>query len=164
MGLSIATYATVERIGDAADQYDSATEGNLYVEKGRENRAGTITTGLYRLSKERFKFHGGSYHNYNDWRRWLCQVMLGVMPEAVWQDTQKYAGRQFVELIHFSDCEGTLGPAVCAKLARDFADFEATAEASGAPDDIEDDWYMKQYRNFKVAFQLAAGEGAVEFC
>lgn len=62
----------------------------------------------------------------------------------------------FSELINFSDCEGVIGPKTAAKLARDFAAFEAQAEAWG------DDFY-DQYLNWEEVFLMAADGGAVAF-
>jgi hypothetical protein len=63
----------------------------------------------------------------------------------------------FYELINFFDNEGTLGPVVAAKLAKDFADHRSKAEQ------VEDVFFVESYREWDKAFQMAAKQGAVEF-
>lgn len=103
-------------------------------------------------------FRAGSYGGYNEWRKWLCSLALGVDVDEVWKNPAAYAGKPFVELINFSDCEGTIGPVVSAKLAKDFAEFSARAAGANA------DGYGSLYRDFAKAFETAAKGGAVKFC
>lgn len=63
-----------------------------------------------------FDFRAGSYGTYGGWRNWLENIVVIEHPEA------------FAELIHFSDCEGTIGPVVCEKLWRDFARYADEAK------------------------------------
>lgn len=63
----------------------------------------------------------------------------------------------FYELVVFADNEGTIGPATCAKLAKDFEQWSSWAHGSG------DDWFIRLYDEFKQAFKDAANNGAVEF-
>jgi hypothetical protein len=82
-----------------------------------------------------------SYGSYGGFREWLARIagyqaiefsQYGVKRPSYaaccWDDVE--GGGQtgpFSELINFSDCEGTLGPVVCAKLAKDFQQFAAKA-------------------------------------
>lgn len=107
-------------------------------------------------------FRAGSYSGYNWWRATLCRFALNVEPEVVWNGPGHYAGKPFVELIHFSDCEGSIGPTVSAKLARDFACFEDNAHAYAAAMTDGEGWFRK-YREWREAFELAAQGGFVDF-
>ena len=159
MGLDITTYQTVERIGDVdADSPDDCR--NIYFD--RADRADGLTDGLYRVSGKRVEFRAGSYSGYNAWRAWLCETMLGVLPETVWANKAVYIGKPFVELIDFSDCDGTIGPEVSAKLAKDFADNIERAQKAVADDD-DGRYYMSKYNQWHAAFALAAGHGVVTF-
>lgn len=62
----------------------------------------------------------------------------------------------FSEQIDFSDCEGTLGPIVCAKLAKDYEAFDEQAKALG-------DQFYKTYSLFRELFSQTEGLVAVEF-
>ena len=125
--------------------------------------------GFYRSTEETesISFKAGSYGTYNGWRADLAQMAMGIRPEEVWVDEESFAGRPFVELIHFSDCEGAIGPEISAKLAKDFADYEEKAKewSKGHFADWPDEgeiWIYK-YENWKRAFELAAQGGFVMF-
>ncbi|EJO27445.1 hypothetical protein QWC_31809, partial [Achromobacter marplatensis] len=66
----------------------------------------------------------------------------------------------FSELINFSDCEGAIGTAVSAKLARDFAEFDAKAKDHSG--DLGARFYQL-YKEFRAVFEMAADSGAVYF-
>ena len=62
----------------------------------------------------------------------------------------------FYELINFTDCDGTIGPEVAAKLARDFAEWDERAQVVGG------EWY-EAYAEWRRCFEFAAHTGAVRF-
>jgi|ERR1043165_53304 hypothetical protein len=112
----------------------------------------------YKADTEEY-FRAGSYSGYNAWRE--CLAVLAGYPDgdrghasSAWQMT----GGPFWELINFSDCEGTIGPAMSSKLAQDFAEFQDKA------DQHEDEWFKKLYGKWRVAFETAADGGCVIFC
>lgn len=112
-------------------------------------------------------FCAGSYSGYNRWRDELAQ--LAGYPKAPYQD--RYDGIQmrfdagawaasegpFWELINFSDCEGTIGASVSAKLAKDFAEYQPKADAH------RDDGFRSRYAEWRKAFETAQNAGAVSF-
>jgi hypothetical protein len=134
--------------------------------------------GVYRVEGDEVGFRAGSYSGYNYWRRHLCRMALGVEPEEVWEDADAYRGRPFVELIDFSDCEGSIGPRTSRKLAADFQAFADRAEAYAReqgpdaadpnapprpPDDVVHNWWLENYREWQHAFELASDDGFVLF-
>lgn len=107
-----------------------------------------------------FGFRAGSYGGYNRWRETLTQLASLPTPNQIWEAAEKgmiFVG-PFAELINFSDCEGTIGPIVATKLAKDFAEREAAISAK-APDD----YFREKYRAWRKAFEMAADNGAVDF-
>jgi hypothetical protein len=134
-------------------------------EEGWESQLGGLEPGLYEFtpSSQQHAFRAGSYGVYNEWRERLSRYALGVPPKAVWDSPDEYAGKPFVELVNFTDCDGGIGGRVAAKLAADFrthaAGFERflTGEA-----DAEGCLYV--YREFATAFGLAEQQGALRFC
>ena len=78
--------------------------------------------------------------------------------KAAWANGAQ--GRPFFELIHFSDCEGIIGPKISAKLAKDFADNQAKADVYRVD---EASWFREKYSDWRRAFEMAADNGAVEF-
>ncbi len=106
------------------------------------------------------------YIGYFQWRNELARIAgypLGKFREfgadrpsycaACWNG----ATGPFSELINFSDSEGTIGGAVAAKLAKDFADFHERAHAS------DDAGFIRSYDKLRALFDLAAQGGFVRF-
>lgn len=114
-------------------------------------------------------FLAGSYSGYNRWREELSRFAFDREPQGVWDHPDKYAGKPFFEIVHFSDCEGCLGPEVAAKLAADFDEYEQAARTSWSQPapwqragDV--DWRYSMYEQFRKAFRAAADtQGAVIF-
>jgi hypothetical protein len=117
----------------------------------------------YTAASEQHHFRAGHYDFYNLWREHLSQLALGVEPSTVWEDPEQFAGRPFVELINFTDCDGRVGARLAAKLAADFRAYAVRAEEFAAT--LEDDGdFINNYRDFTRAFELAAQQGALAFC
>lgn len=105
------------------------------------------------------------YGRYNAWREELARL-AGYGAEEYERYGRKdlshcvpcWNGAQgpFAEQINFSDCEGTIGPIVCAKLAKDYAEFSEKAEAVGG-------YFWDKYQEFKRCFDIGADGGAVKF-
>lgn len=118
--------------------------------------------------EDSFGFAAGGYGGYNRWRNDLAKIaghQLGTYEQfgkpwpsycaSVWDNPDRPG--PFVELINFSDCEGTIGPKTCAKLAKDFAEHQAKA------DEHPDPWFREKYAAWRRAFEMAAAAGAVRF-
>lgn len=107
-----------------------------------------------------------SYNGYNLWREALAK-MAGY-PET---EYQSYRGPKrshaaacwhgapgpFHELINFSDCEGTIGPVVAARLAKDFTEFDAQARS------VSHTCFYQQYDILRRMSEMAADGGALRF-
>jgi hypothetical protein len=117
-------------------------------------------------------FRAGSYSGYNNWREWLAK--LAGYPEDPAEDLRhrhsggawKADGGPFWELIYFADNEGTIGPIVSAKLAKDFAEWDERAKAFSETIDADAEsraWFYRQYQTWRHAFEMAADNGAVDF-
>lgn len=122
----------------------------------------------YKSDEDTHGFRAGSYGGYNTWRNQLAELAgYPAIPvdryktgnvqsrhdEGAWQSTSG----PFWELINFSDCEGTIGPVVSAKLAKDFADFQEKADAH------TDEYFKTKYADWRKAFDMAADGGCVDF-
>jgi hypothetical protein len=161
MGLDISAVQVVEFARERMDDDDwGDAESPLPLIRNQDvpDRGDGLADGLYRRGGESMSFRAGSYSGYNLWRAWLCKAALGVSQEEVWRggDTA-FAGKPFVELINFSDCEGFIGPKTSAKLALDFAEHEARILKGADP------YNADRYRKWRQAFEMAAGNGAVKF-
>jgi hypothetical protein len=183
MGLDISAFSKVVYLGPAEqfseeqreELYESGNATRVTAATGFEERLDGRPEGFYRVAGEAMGFRAGSYSGYNWWRRHLCLMALGVDPEDVWADPEWYKGKPFVELINFSDCEGCIGPETSRKLAKDFLDHAAKAEAyararspgnlnRGADDeDVVHPWWLESYRDWRAVFELARDEGFVDF-
>jgi hypothetical protein len=173
MGLDVTAYSKIKPMA-AGKGFDK--DGNFLWSEGTmqavvnpdfPSQAADLTDeAAYRYSKAEYCWSSG-YGGYNWWREELAKVAghpLGPIERygkiehchaaSVWNDPKP---GPFVELINFSDCEGCIGPAACAKLAKDFAEFQAKADAH--PDQRFRDGYAK----WRKGFELAADHGCVRF-
>lgn len=117
----------------------------------------------------------GAYSAYNRWRDWLAK--LAGYPESEYEQFDKkwksYAASAwnglvdetapFYYLVNFSDCEGVIGPAACAKLAKDFAEWDGRAQAAQDMGILRGLGYYEVYLKWRHAFEQAADGGCVTF-
>ena len=106
-----------------------------------------------------YGFRAGSYGGYNQWRRNLAKI-AGYQEDGMECDEAAWQCEfgPFIELIHFSDCEGAINSKISKKLLADFELYEEQAKK-------EDEWFYKIYQNFKEAFEIAGNKnGVVIFC
>jgi hypothetical protein len=104
-------------------------------------------------SEEFGSFRAGSYSGYNRWRDDLATLAGWLNAESAW----KAVDGPFWELITFSDCEGVIGAAVSAKLAKDFAEHQQKADVH------PDEWFREKYADWRNAFVKASDDGCVDF-
>lgn len=100
----------------------------------------------------------GSYSSYGRWRNELAKLAGWDSAEHAWRSEPS---GPFYELIHFSDCEGIIGPNTSAKLRGDFGTHHKRAMVE-LPDDFRG-FYRHLYGEFLEAFRLASQGGAVQF-
>ena len=136
-------------------------------EEGVEHRA------CYR-AEQRSGFRAGSYSGYNAWREMLAK-MAGYPALPVDRygtgniDFRHDAGAHaagsgpFFEMIWFTDCEGVIGPVVSRKLAEDFRQWDEKAQQFSAAIDGWSGHFYRLYLEWKIAFEMAADDGAVSF-
>jgi len=163
MGLDITACSKLTPYtGPVDDDGEPQTEADcfhVYCNPGFVGRADGLETGYY-LAAASTDFRAGSYSGYNIWRDHLARMAGYGSDENAWKQT----GGPFWELIHFSDCEGVIGPQTSAKLAKDFQGWQERAEAYA--DSIgaeESSWFLEKYTAWREAFELASDDGAVLF-
>jgi hypothetical protein len=170
MGLDIIAYRGLAGpiISNDADNGCYTAENDIgFIARGEGIQAGAT----YSSCAEEFHFRAGSYSGYNEWREALAK-MAGYPAVAdatepvptskhghthsagAWGMTQG----PFWELINFSDCNGTIGPRVAAKLLRDFIEYQSVADLH------PESWFQSLYFEWRHAFEMAADGGAVVFC
>ena len=167
MGLDISVYEKVTFVRTRATDDNYWGEGDywgdgedleaLSNEEDFRERSDGLADGLYKTSGKRDHFRAGSYGGYNEWRRELAQL-VGVSARWLWStapDDERARATPFYELINFSDCNGFIGPATSAKLAKDFAAWQEKAGTTG--------YFAEKYAAWRAAFELAANGGVVQF-
>jgi len=163
MGLDICVHQRVQLVEKEHPLEDEnghwcGDDGHIYIEGGR---LGGLKQGrCYESIGMGNHFHAGSYGGYSAWRNALSEAAIGVPAADVWNNTAMYSIAPFYELIDFSDCEGIIGPSVAKKLAKDFRIQRETVRPRL---EKHGEWFVQQYDNWQAAFELAAGEGLVEF-
>lgn len=176
MGLDVTAYRKIAKVDAVFDQHgdpidpitrETIDDGvQLYVNSDFPGRAGDIESGAVYRAESALHVAAGSYGYYNGWRDELAK--LAGWPQGSYEQYGKtwpsYAASAwdadsgpFYELICFSDCEGTLGPVVCAKLAGDFAEHQDKADAH------KNERFRAKYAEWRAAFELAADGGAMKF-
>ncbi|EJO27494.1 hypothetical protein, partial [Achromobacter marplatensis] len=141
MGLDVTAYARIKKLDAVFDEdgepIDPTTREPLeYDFKAYQNpnfpgRADDIEDRAVYLGEDSAGLSVG-YGGYNVWRDELAKAagypkgkykQHGMDWESHCVECWNGAQGPFSELINFSDCEGAIGTAVSAKLARDFAEF-----------------------------------------
>ncbi|WP_286898846.1 hypothetical protein [Achromobacter sp. UBA2119] len=178
MGLDVSAYARIKKLdavfddgGDAIDPTSReplAYDFRAYHNPDFPGRADDIENrGVY-LGEDAVGLSVG-YGGYNAWREELAKVagyrkgtfkQFGRDQESHCVECWNGAQGPFAELINFSDCEGTIGTAVSAKLAHDFAEFDAKAKAHSSDHGSR---FYTLYGEFRAVFEMAADGGAVSF-
>lgn len=169
MGLDISAYRQLKAAPDAKMEDGCPVDWQHivhlrtdYTEKHFPGRSEGLAPGVYSFA-ERHDFRGGSYSGYGMWRDELAKFAgYPQAEESEFGRTHSAGawaadGGPFWELIHFFDCDGVIGPVVAAKLAKDFAEHQERANSFG------DDYWRQKYSAWRVAFEMAADSGAVEF-
>lgn len=158
MGLDISFFRKLQPVGVCTEAESDYCNEHFIASDNEDfpGRMDGLKEGVcYAFEGDRGHLHAGSYGGYNRWREQLA-ALVGTTPRAVW-DGKAPADLPFAELINFSDCEGTIGPVVSAKLARDFAEWDDRARAS------LDGYAYAKYQEWRRAFETAADSGAVDF-
>lgn len=155
----IATQRAVRLDGRTCEAKVVAVRSVCTFRDGEPNRLDGMRSGLYVGEKE-YHFCVGSHFYYDNWRDWLAYSFFGVKAEEVWRNHRKLIGKPFVELIDFSDCQGTIGPKTSAKLYQDFREYRQFALFSTYVDESEK---YETYLEFMKAFRLARDGGFVTF-
>jgi hypothetical protein len=151
MGLDITAYSKLRAVGPKTDDSDLVFWDN----PDFPGRSEGVDCSLEYEAADQHGFCAGSYGGYNNWRNELAKLAGWNSAQHVW--SQSPDSGPFVELINFADNEGTIGPVVAAKLAKDFADHQALADAS------TNSRFADVYNEFRKAFEMAADGGAVSF-
>lgn len=149
--------ATLEPIADCVRAYSNSDFPGR--DEGLEDRA-------FYSYEECLDILSMGYGGYNFWRRELAK--LAGWPAVPYEQYGRIEMREdaaawnaesgpFWELINFSDCEGCIGPVVAAKIARDFAEHQAKADAH------PDERFRERYNSMRKGFEAAANNGLIRF-
>lgn len=109
---------------------------------------------FYICKGEKFDFRAGSYVVYNSWKNELAKLAGYDSQQRMW-NVKPLA--PFVELINFSDQDGTIGHVIAAKLAHDFKEYDQLAKEVPIP------FFYEHYQNWKRSCEIAAKEGVIQF-
>lgn len=104
-----------------------------------------------------------SYGGYNQWREYLSLAVFDVMPNVVWENTDRYADQPFFEVVHFADSEGCIGSVAAARLAQAFSDAAARQRFIDLVPDYPRDWWLAAWDDFKLGAELASDHGLIEY-
>ena len=163
MGLDISAYSKIKQ----------EKHGDIYIGHDKFGTRPDLSEGEYAESDDSV-YHGfraGSYSGYNQWRENLSMAIHGVMPSIIWNSPEKYAGKEFFEIINFSDCEGCFGPKFSAKLHADFVNnrdkfvsvMETRYGKASVSEFSEASYAIRIYDDFMKSFEIAKDSGVLIF-
>lgn len=115
----------------------------------------------YKRGDRTGSFRAGSYIYYSRFREFLWSTVSPVAIDSLWASPQDYAGKPFVLLCNFSDCDGVIGPDTAKILAGEFAQHKTEFHRKAAE---ADPYFAEVYDNFLNAFMVASDGGLVAFC
>lgn len=172
MGLDITAYSGLKEVGpQTAEHRENGNPDGTTTFWDNPDFPGRIDgvkeKTLYSYDEEEHVF-GRSYGTYGAWREWLAQLSgyplteyegpLGRPEKAHAAACWHGATGPFSELINFADNEGTIGPVVAAKLAKDFAEWDERAKAAATHG-----WEYEVYGQIRSGVEMAARNGALDF-
>lgn len=176
MGLDITAYKQIEIVENPKLDSDGYPEDDNFMRlwanpdfPGRE--LPLIHKAIYTQGSDSYGFRAGSYSGYNVWRNELAKLAGYTPIEARRHDfgalelrhdsaASEQGSGPFFELIHFSDCEGIIGPLVSEKLFKDFCEFEEKAKNH---ESAFKERFYDLYKEWKTAFEYGSDNGVVEF-
>lgn len=168
MGLDIAAHSRLRRVQEATEEDIEAELGyehgwmHPYVNPDFPGRADGIEGGWFYQPAKTHRFRAGSYGGYNEWRRRLAEMVYINDLSGFWANYD--ASKPFAELLHFSDCEGVIGPVASVRISASFEEFANRAFVfAGSLGDGDGKWFLDRYEDWRKAFALAADGGCVEF-
>lgn len=160
MGVDIYAYSKIRPTKlDGDDDYFIA-----YVHPDFPDRAVGIIDGTMYTFEISFEIYSGNSRGFCRWRNALAKLAgYARTPDTERPEYESYAttawnatSGPFWELINFADNEGVISGTVITKLANDFAEYQAKADAVGG-------WIADYYALFRQGFELATDEGAISF-
>ena len=146
---------------------------NGYFEEYWSNHLDPFKTGYYRDEGEaEHSFRAGSYGYYNNWRK-LLALSIGFENIAdIWSQGPYNEDIPFIELLDFSDADGSIGPMVSEKLYNDFEGmqdkvfefidnlmFGVVKGHKLSMTQVSD--FKEVYKDWKTAFDIARDNGLV---
>lgn len=119
--------------------------------------AGLDTTQFYRWGGKKMKFGTSTYEEYFEFKNHLAQIAGFENLEELWGCGQPAF---FIELINFSNTEGTIGPIICRKLYNDFKDnYDIAGQYFLRLEDGKKFWV--HYQNWCRSLSVARQNGAI---
>ena len=108
---------------------------------------------VYRARKQ-FEFDAGAFSAHVAWLEALARLIGIEFLDLFWQSPQP---GPFAELLNFTDGDATIGPSMCAKLGRDFAQWAHLAARH------QNRQFRLKYALWRHAFETGASDGCVAF-
>jgi hypothetical protein len=160
MGLDISAYSKIEKVHDE-------DEARIFIRRNipELDQSQDIEEGSYAPSSdcEEHHFRAGSYSGYNDFRNLLCVIMHGVPAAELWEKPEVFEGKEFYNLINFSDCEGYFGPTNSKKLHEDFVKHRDKFVSNIADKEPYEGYYTRVYDDFLLGFEITSKGGVLLF-
>jgi hypothetical protein len=131
---------------------ESHSDDHCYVAPYRKRLDG-LRSGCYKVGKggRDFGYRVGSYLDFDQWRRELSIMALGVLPEETWTHPRQYREKPFIELIDFPDSSGSaIGSKTATKLHTDFVAHSSRANKHFLDSRIRSEAHLRVPKNTRI--------------
>jgi len=157
MILNITAYSHIRRVRDLRPEEDwrQVRDGLVFpVHPAFPRHALEIEPMTVYVGEERFTFDVGCYSRYNHWLEQLARLTGIPHLDPSWILPKS---APFAQLLQFTDCDATIGAAVCRELAADFAEYSRRAAGQS------ERYFREQYALWRHAFEAGAENGCIVF-
>ena len=160
MGLDCTAYSNIKLLheinknNEDTDDFWERGLARLYM-TGFARHSDNLKDGWYE-AEDSYGWCAGSYSGYNRWRNTVSEVGLGVPAKVVWENFDQYEDEGLAWLVHFSDCEGFIGPETSKKI---LVGLQKIQEDNLFTDEYD----LVKLNHWIIGMTLAANNGAVVF-
>ncbi len=103
-----------------------------------------------------------SYSGWNFFRSLICQAANREEPEPLWERNERGSSVLW-DLIHFTDCDGYLGPIACERIHQELVETRPKFEAFVTTAHRGDTHLVPRYDELTAVFRVASHGGLVRF-
>lgn len=162
MGMSVSVYTNIKKSTEDTGDFYAYVDAEQWLDRIKNLEEYAWYTGDYHDDL----YFGHSCSDHTWFRNKLSSLVLDREVDDFTEIIDDNLDMAFIELINFSDCEGTMDWETCEKLFRDFVDWEERMQEEfpieNSPNMIENRMFRTRYYLWMNAFAVAKNNGVLE--